>query len=85
MIYIKEILDRDDGVVEIQVEGILNYESLPALEEACDRHLENGRRLLLKLDTIIHISRDGQKFLRNIKAKGNIVTLPKFYTLKDHE
>ncbi len=71
MIYIKEIFPHKDSVV-IQVDGILDDESIEILKEVCQRHLESKKKIELNLQGLMYIFREGRDFLREIQDKINI-------------
>ncbi len=68
MIYIKETFSRDDSVI-IQVDGILDGESINVLREVCHRHLGSKKHVYLNLQGLIHILREGREFLREMQGE----------------
>jgi hypothetical protein len=68
MIYIKETFPDEDSV-SIHVDGILDVETIPALQEVCNRYLNEERKIMLYVEGIIHISREGKEFLHQIQNK----------------
>ena len=72
MIYIKETFP-DDQSVEILVDGMIDCETIPTLDEVCKRNFKAGKRVLLNLQGIIHISREGKDFLQEIQGGAAIV------------
>ncbi len=68
MIYIKESFPNSDSVT-IEVDGILDHESITALQEICDRHLKDEKRVTLHLGKLIHISREGNEFLHHMQYR----------------
>jgi serine phosphatase RsbU (regulator of sigma subunit) len=73
MIYVKENLQNDHSV-KIQVDGILDEETIPILKKVLERHLEAGEKVYLHIDGLIHISREGKYFLQEVSKKAHIVT-----------
>jgi anti-anti-sigma regulatory factor len=68
LIYIKERLENDDSVT-IQVDGILDSESVPILKDVFERQRMKGRKVLLLLNGLTHISREGKQFLKELSEK----------------
>lgn len=81
MIYIKELVDQSDSVT-IRVDGILNRQSIPILKNVCQDHLNTGKEVILQLDGLMHISREGRDFLQDIKNKVIMLELPEFLRLE---
>ena len=78
MIYIKETLLQDSSV-EIRVDGVLDAESIPTLAGVCQKHLDSEKKILLHIEGLLHISREGMDFLRVIQKKVVIIDpLPRF-------
>jgi len=73
MIYIKETFPQENDV-EISPEGILDSESIQILRDVCDGHLQWGKKILLNLQGLIHISREGRDFLRDM-ARNNLIII----------
>ena len=72
MILIKE-KELEDLSIEVRAEGNLDGRSVPVLKEVCETYLEDGRRVLVNLEGLFHISREGRDFLNGIKEKVLIV------------
>ena len=66
VIRIEEIV-RADGSVEIKVDGVLNRKSLNLLDKVCHLYLSKERNIVLNLDGMIHITREGRNYLMGIK------------------
>jgi hypothetical protein len=75
MIYIKEIYSNDRLVV-IQVDGILDSNSISVLASACERHLRENKIIELDLRELLHISREGRDFLKKVQQEGVRVEYP---------
>ena len=75
VIYIKETFHNNNLVV-ILVDGILDEESIQILKEVCYRHFQGGNKIELNLEGLIHISREGKDFLRDIWDKVSFVRYP---------
>ncbi len=80
MIYIKEA-DQKKNVTTIEVDGILDNESIPILKGVCEHHLAYGKSVALNLKGIIHITREGRIFLQTIKDDVFIIHLPDFVNI----
>jgi hypothetical protein len=77
MIYIKET-DLQTNTTTIEVDGILDDESIPILEKVCKHHQAHGKNVALNLRGIIHITREGRKYLQEIQDEVFISYLPDF-------
>ena len=81
MIHIREdFLDKD--TIAIIVDGVLDQGTIPILGGVCDRHLEEARKVLLNLEGVVHISREGRRFPHGMREKLNIANLPEFVKLE---
>jgi len=81
MIHIKEdFLDKD--TIAIVVDGVLDQATIPILGGVCDRHLQKERKVLLNLEGVVHITREGRRFLHGMREKLNIANLPEFVKLE---
>jgi hypothetical protein len=82
MIHIKENM-VDPHTVAIAVDGVLDQGAIPVLKGVCDRHLGGDRKILLDLEGLVHITRDGIGFLHVIHEKISITNLPEFINLDE--
>lgn len=84
MIHIKEkILDR--GTIAIEIGGVLDQGAVLILQNVCDRYLREERNVLLDLDEVVHITREGRSFLHGICHRVTISNLPEFVKLESPE
>jgi len=84
MIHIKEnFLDRN--TVAIVVDGLMDQGTIPILRGVCDRHLHEKRKVLLNLEGVVHITREGRQFLHGIHEKVSIANLPEFVKLEQDQ
>jgi len=68
MIYIRErFLDKESVLIE--VDGVLDRESIPALQEVLLCHLEDNKKTSVNLTKLLHISREGKAFLQEFTNK----------------
>jgi len=81
MIYIKELFTNCD-IVEIRVDGILDYQSIPILKNVSEVHLNSGKKVSLNLGGLNYVSREGMEFLQEIKKKVIIENIPQFLKLE---
>ncbi len=77
MIYIKEG-DSQKNITTIEVDGILDDESIPILEKVCKHHQAYGKSVALNMRGIIHVSREGRRYLQEIQDEVIITHLPDF-------
>jgi len=75
VIYIKENYLGNKTVV-IQVDGILDRESIPILRNIFTDHL--GEKVSLDLQGLLHISREGRTFLREFEGKITLIDPSRF-------
>lgn len=75
MIYITQSYPDKNSVI-IKVEGTINGESLPVLEEVYQENLELGRRIAIDLGKISSVGRTGRDFLRQIQNKTQFIDIP---------
>jgi hypothetical protein len=83
MIHVKENF-LDYNVIAIDVGGVLDQGAVPVLKSVCDRHLRGGRKILLNLAAVVHITREGRGFIEAIRKKVSVANLPEFMRL-EHE
>ena len=81
MIHIKENL-LDSNTIAIDVDGVLDQGAIPVLRSVCDRHLVDERKILLNLEGLVHITREGIGFLHGIHERVSITNLPEFIKLE---
>jgi hypothetical protein len=80
VIFIKETPKGND-TVNIRVDGILDPESIPVLKKVCEIQWAAGKTVLLNLEGLLHISREGMEFLKKISKKIAVVEQPKYIYL----
>jgi ABC-type transporter Mla MlaB component len=68
MIYIRERFLNKESVL-IEVDGVLDRESIPALQEVLLCHLEDNKKTSVNLTKLLHISREGKAFLQEFTNK----------------
>jgi len=81
MIHIQENL-LDDNTIAIKLDGVLDQGAIPVLEDVCDRHLSSDKAVLLNLEEMVHVTREGRAFLRELAKKVRIANLPEFIKLE---
>jgi len=84
MIYIKEICSNDH-LVTIQVDGILDSNSLSILKSACERHSNGKQEIELDLRKLLHVSREGRDFLKKIQQEGVRIEYPQVIGLEERD
>lgn len=65
----------------IKVGGVLDAEAIPVLKNVCDINLAKGKKVTLDFDSVLHITREGRKFVREIGSKVIIQSMPEFMIL----
>ena len=81
MIYISESNSGKSSVV-IKVEGTLNSEFLPVLEEVYAKHVKADKRIAVNLDGISSVDRNAKAFLKSIKNAVRFVKMPAYLKLE---
>jgi hypothetical protein len=77
VIHVKESM-VDENTVSIYVSGVLDERTAPILRRVCDRHLDMHRQVLINLETVAHITRDGRGFIKEIGDRVSIANVPEF-------
>jgi hypothetical protein len=77
MIFIKET-NLKENISTIEVDGMLDDESIPVLKRVCEHHLASGKSVEIDLGGIIHITREGRRYLQKIQGEVSIAHLPDF-------
>jgi hypothetical protein len=72
----ENILEQD--VVAIKVDGVLDQDAILILKNVCDRYLKEKKNVFLNLEGLVHISREGRNFIRDLQPNVNIENIPKF-------
>ena len=75
----------DKDAIAIVVDGVLDQGTIPILRGVCDRHLHEERKVLLNLEGVVHITREGRRFLHGIHDRVSIVNLPEFVKLEQSQ
>lgn len=71
----------DSSRVAIEVDGVIDQGAIPILKSVCDRYLGGRMQVLLDLEGVVHITREGRHYLDGIKEKALILNLPEFMKL----
>jgi len=67
--------------VEIGLDGVLDKGAVPVVADLCRNYLASGQRVVLNLEGLLHISREGRNFLYVIKHRVSVVNPPEFVEL----
>ena len=81
MICIRETFPEDNAT-NLEVDGRLDWESLPILKNVCLRHLKKKRRITLHLRGLSHIDKEGRDFLKEIRDQLTLKGIPEFIKLE---
>jgi hypothetical protein len=81
MIHLKEKF-LDSRSVAIDVDGVIDSGTIPTLEAVCQRYLNEGTRVSLNLESVLHITREGRRFIQVMQEKVHVVNLPEFMKLE---
>jgi len=72
----------DDQSVTIKVEGDLDGNSLPVLEDVCRKHLESKKKITLDLAKIAGVDLSGKEFLRSIDDDIRLIGMPAYLEMQ---
>ena len=75
MIRVSEILSGPE-CVRIRVDGVLDRQTIPILQDVFRRHVQSKERIELHLEDLVNISREGIRFLRQLDRKFILVDPP---------
>ena len=81
MIHIKEN-DLNDNTIAIEVDGVLDQGAVPVLKSVCDRLLSGNRSVILDLEGVDWVTREGRAFLNSMPEKISIENLPEFMNIQ---
>ncbi len=81
MIYIDESKTDESNVV-IRVEGTLNSEFLPVLQEVYAKHVAAGREIAVDLGSITSVDRNAKAFLKKVRDAVSFVDMPAYLALE---
>lgn len=81
MIYLSQSYP-DKSTVLLQVEGDLDSESLPVLEDAYRKSLEAGKGIAMNLEKISSVDRAGKDFLREIQNTVEFIGIPQYIEME---
>jgi hypothetical protein len=81
LIHIKETFN-DDKSITLRVDGRLDGSSIPTLNDICQRYLLDGLKIILDIEGLYHISREGRDFLDSIKERITLEKIPSFMKIR---
>ncbi len=81
MIYIKETF-VDDRTILMTVDGVLDQDAAEVLGHTCQNRLHTEYRIVLNLEGLVHITREGRSFLDRVQDRIRIENLPDFVKLE---
>jgi hypothetical protein len=81
MIKIEERYTGEDSV-SIQVDGIIDRESLPSLKEVMRINFMEKKKITLNLTGLMQIDREGTECLKKFRNKVKFKGLPEFFKLE---
>ena len=77
MIYLTQTYIENSAVI-INVQGNLDNETLPALQDVYRENLESGRTIKMNFEKTSTINRRGRAFLREIQGESQFIGLPAY-------
>jgi hypothetical protein len=81
MIRIKENY-LDEHTIALEVDGVLDQGAVPVLKSVCEKHLSRKRSVLLNLEGLVSVTREGRAFLNGMREKVRIDNLPEFMSFQ---
>jgi len=81
MIFFKETF-TEFGEVSIQIEGVLDRDSIHPLREICTDHLVKKRKLSLNLEKVNRIDNENLAYLRSIRKQVRLDGLNQYLKLE---
>ena len=72
---------QNDRSVEIRVDGILDRKSMQILDKVCHPYLREKQKIILNLQGLTYITREGRDYLMEIKDIVTFINIPLFMTL----
>ncbi len=72
----------DKSTVVLQVEGDLESESLPVLEDVYRKSLESGKGIAINLEKISSVDRAGKDFLNEIQDAVEFIGMPQYIQME---
>ena len=82
MIHIEETI-LDPNTITIKLEGVLDLAALPVIQGVFERCQKRHLAIYLDLGGLIHITREGRKYLNGISQNVSLKHLPEFMTLEN--
>ncbi len=81
MIYIKEKF-VDDRTIVMKVDGVLDQDAAAVLSHTCQNRLQTKYSIILNLEGLVHITREGRTFLEQIQDGIRLENIPDFVKLE---
>jgi len=77
VIHVQQISVGDRDVL-IQVGGVLDVETIQVLNDVCSMNLARGNKVTLDFHSVLHITREGRRFVQEITSRVSVKSLPEF-------
>lgn len=81
MIYIREHF-VDDRTIVMKVDGVLDQDASDVLSETCRNRLRTRYNIILNLEGLVHITREGRNFLDQVADVISVKNIPDFVKLE---
>ncbi|HAR98764.1 MAG TPA: hypothetical protein PKH03_06895 [Syntrophales bacterium] len=81
MIYIKEKF-VDDRTIVMKVDGVLDQDASAVLNHTCQNRLQTKYSVILNLEGLVHITREGRTFLEQVQDGIRLENIPDFVKLE---
>lgn len=66
----------------LRLEGRLDRRSLPILAKVCEKNLKKEETVILNMEGIDHISKEGRDYLKSIKSRVQFVSLSEYLKIE---
>ncbi len=80
MIHIEQTSLSERSVM-IKVGGVLDQDAIEVLKDVCNSNLARGKSVTIDFHWVLHITREGRSFVKDIKTKVAVQRLPAFMTI----
>lgn len=77
MIHVQQISVGERDVL-VKVGGVLDVETVQVLNDVCSMNLARGNRVTVDFHSVLHITREGRRFVEEITSRVSVRSLPEF-------
>jgi hypothetical protein len=77
MIHVQQISVGEHDIL-IKVGGVLDVETVEVLNDVCSINLAKGNKVTVDFDSVLHITREGRRFVQEMTSRVHVKSLPEF-------